>query len=48
MFRQERGIDLLLDSSKLGPALLSAKPEMDLTNDFIAWFNARHPLAAGG
>ena len=43
VFRQERGIDLLLDSSKLGPALLSSKPELDLTNDFIAWFNARHP-----
>ena len=48
VFRQERGIDLILDSSRLGGALLSAKPEMDLTNEFIAWFNAKHPLAAGG
>jgi Skp family chaperone for outer membrane proteins len=48
VFRQERGIDLILDSSRLGGALLSGKPEMDLTNDFIAWFNAKHPLAAAG
>lgn len=42
-FRQERGFDLLLDGSKLGNALLSAKPELDVTSDFIAWFNAKHP-----
>jgi len=42
-FAQEREISLLFDLAKLGDALLDAKPELDLTADFIAYFNAKHP-----
>jgi len=42
-FTKERNIDLLLDAAKLGDAVLIAKPELDVTADFIAYFNARHP-----
>ena len=42
-FAQERDISMLFDLSKLGDALIDAKPELDLTADFIGYFNARHP-----
>jgi Skp family chaperone for outer membrane proteins len=42
-FAQERDISMLFDLAKLGDALIDAKPELDLTADFIAYFNARHP-----
>lgn len=42
-FAEERNIGLMLDLAKLGDAVLDAKPELDLTNDFIAYFNLRHP-----
>lgn len=42
-FSKERDIGLLLDVAKLGDAVLNAKPELDLTADFIAQFNAKNP-----
>jgi Skp family chaperone for outer membrane proteins len=42
-FAKERDIGLLFDSAKLGDGLLDAKPELDLTADFIGYFNAKHP-----
>lgn len=42
-FTKERNIDLLLDAAKLGDAVLIAKPELDVTADFIAYFNAKNP-----
>lgn len=42
-FSQERDITMMFDLAKLGDALLDAKPEADLTPDFIAYFNAKHP-----
>ncbi len=42
-FAQERDITMIFDLAKLGDALLDAKPEADLTADFIAYFNAKNP-----
>ena len=42
-FAEQRDIGMLLDASKLGEAILEAKPELDLTGDFIAYYNASHP-----
>lgn len=43
LFAQERDISMLFDLAKLDDALIDAKPELDLTADFIAYFNAKHP-----
>lgn len=42
-FSTERDITLLFDLAKLGDGLIDAKPEADLTADFIAYYNAKHP-----
>jgi Skp family chaperone for outer membrane proteins len=42
-FAMERDISLLFDLAKLGEAILDAKPELDLTADFVGYFNAKHP-----
>jgi len=42
-FATERSIDLFFDISKMGEILLQAKPELDLTAEFIGSFNAKHP-----
>ena len=42
-FSKERDISMLFDTSKLGEALLDAKTELDVTADFIAFYNAKHP-----
>lgn len=42
-FSKAHNLSMLLDASKLGDALLDAKLELDLTPDFIAYYNARHP-----
>jgi Skp family chaperone for outer membrane proteins len=42
-YTKERNIDLLLDVSKLADGVLVAKPELDVTEDFIAYFNAKNP-----
>lgn len=43
LFAQARDISMLFDAAKLGDALIDAKPELDLTADFIADFNAKNP-----
>jgi Skp family chaperone for outer membrane proteins len=42
-FAKERDLGMVLDIAKLGDAVLDAKPELDLTGEFISYFNARHP-----
>ncbi len=42
-FAKERDLGMVLDIAKLGEAVLDAKPELDLTGDFIGYFNAKHP-----
>ena len=42
-FAKERDLGMVLDIAKLGDAVLDAKPELDLTGEFIGYFNARHP-----
>ena len=43
LFAQERDLTMVFDLAKLGDALLDAKPEADLTADFIGFYNAKHP-----
>ena len=43
VFAQARDISMLFDLAKLGDALLDAKAELDVTADFIAHYNAKHP-----
>jgi Skp family chaperone for outer membrane proteins len=43
LFAKERDLGMMLDVAKLGDAVLDAKPELDLTADFIGYFNAKHP-----
>jgi Skp family chaperone for outer membrane proteins len=42
-YAKERGVDVLIDGAKLNDALLDVKPELDLTADFIAYYNDKHP-----
>lgn len=42
-FSREREIGVILDVAKLGGAIVTAREELDVTNDFIAYFNALHP-----
>ncbi|HBB89952.1 MAG TPA: hypothetical protein DC047_20300 [Blastocatellia bacterium] len=46
VFATQHGITLVLDVSKLVPAILSAKNEMDITVPFIAYYNAKNPATA--
>jgi Skp family chaperone for outer membrane proteins len=43
LFAQERDLTMIFDLAKLGDALLDAKPEADLTADFIGFYNSKHP-----
>jgi Skp family chaperone for outer membrane proteins len=45
-FAKQRGIVLLLDVSKLGGAVLTADPNMDVTRAFITDYNSRNPTTA--
>jgi Skp family chaperone for outer membrane proteins len=45
-FASQRGITMILDVSKLLPAILTAKEEMDITKQFIAYYNAKNPTTA--
>lgn len=45
-FRKDHGITMVLDVTKLLPAILSAKEEMDITRPFIAYYNAKNPATA--
>jgi len=42
-FTKEREIGLLFDVAKLNDGILAAQPELDVTTDFIAYYNASHP-----
>jgi Skp family chaperone for outer membrane proteins len=42
-FAKERDLGIVLDVSKLGSAVIVARDEVDITADFIAYFNATHP-----
>jgi Skp family chaperone for outer membrane proteins len=37
------GLTLILDISKLAPAVLTLNPQMDITKDFIAEYNSKNP-----
>ncbi len=41
-YTKEREIGVLLDASKLGDALLYSNPDLDVSDDFIAYFNAKN------
>ena len=43
VFAAQRGITLVLDVSKLLPAILTARNETDVTIAFIAYYNAKNP-----
>ncbi len=45
-FRKVHGITMILDVTKLLPAILSAKDEMDITRPFITYYNSKNPVAA--
>jgi Skp family chaperone for outer membrane proteins len=42
-YAKERQIGTLLDLTRLGEAALYVQPDLDVTEDFIAYFNASHP-----
>jgi len=42
-FAKERELGMILDLAKLGNAVVSAREEIDVTADFIAYYNAAHP-----
>ena len=43
-FRKDRGLTIILDVTKLLPAILSAREEMDVTRSFIAYYNTKNPV----
>ena len=45
-FGKARGITLLLDAAKLGPAIIIASEKMDITRAFITDFNSKNPATA--
>lgn len=45
-FRRDHGLTMILDVTKLLPAILSARDEMDITRPFIAYYNAKNPATA--
>ena len=45
-FRKDHGLTMILDVTKLIPAILSAREEMDITRPFITYYNARNPATA--
>lgn len=42
-FMKEQNVSVVIDSAKIGEALLAALPSADLTNAFISDFNRRYP-----
>jgi len=42
-YAKDHDLGFVLDVSKLGDAGVFAKPELDITADFVATFNAAHP-----
>ena len=47
-FATQRGITMILDISKLIPAILTVNPAMDVTATFISEYNGRNPATASG
>ena len=45
-FATQRGITMILDISKLAPAILTVSPAMDVTAAFIAEYNGKNPTTA--
>ncbi|HEX8138956.1 MAG TPA: OmpH family outer membrane protein [Pyrinomonadaceae bacterium] len=45
-FARARGITLLLDTAKIGPAILAAVDAMEVTRAFIADYNSKNPATA--
>jgi Skp family chaperone for outer membrane proteins len=45
-FAQSHGITMILDISKLAPAVLTANPAMDVTKAFVTEYNSSHPATA--
>lgn len=45
-FATQRGITMILDISKLAPAILTVNPAMDVTQTFINEYNSTHPATA--
>ena len=45
-FANTRGITMILDISKLAPAILTVSPGMDVTQAFIVEYNRTHPATA--
>jgi Skp family chaperone for outer membrane proteins len=45
-FAKARGITLLLDTAKIGPAILAAVDAMEVTRAFIADYNSKNPATA--
>jgi outer membrane protein len=46
-FATQRGITMIMDISKLIPAILTVNPAMDVTASFISEYNGRNPATAG-
>jgi len=46
-FATQRGITMIMDISKLIPAILTINPAMDVTASFISEYNGRNPATAG-
>lgn len=42
-YLSSHGLSMILDISKLAPAILTLNPAMDVTKDFIADYNSKHP-----
>ncbi len=42
-FSKERQLSFIFDVAKLGDAVLAAQPELEVTKDFIEYYNATHP-----
>jgi Skp family chaperone for outer membrane proteins len=40
---KDHDIGIVIDVSKMGEAIAAAKPELDITEDFVAHYNASHP-----
>ncbi|MDQ3818279.1 MAG: OmpH family outer membrane protein, partial [Acidobacteriota bacterium] len=45
-FATAHGITMILDISKLAPAILTINPNMDVTRAFVAEYNSSHPATA--
>jgi len=45
-FASQRGITMILDISKLAPAILTLNQNMDVTQAFITEYNSTHPATA--